>query len=366
MPRKKKEDVKDKKESKKKAKKTTVLDENIKLHMKEIPANSVEKPPPKKRGRKPKVKDPNYVKPPPKKRGRKPKGGKIVQKNIAKKSNFDVNNQNIILHLKCNTEDLNKESFISIPKYDPDVNINDPKPFTFDSNNTLNYKVIDNKSEISKYKKKIELNKNTESNKQKEDESETNMKEIWNKLNKLKVILRKNNIIEKKSSCFWCTYDFDTPTIYIPQGYNKDKLEAYGCFCSPECAVSYLKNENLDDSTKWERYALLNNVYSKIYNYEKNIKPAPNPFYTLDKYYGNLSIQEYRKLLNNDSILLVANKPMTKILPELYEENNELPKIYENLVNINANVKTTNYRLQRNNVVNTKNNILSNNFNLVK
>ena len=363
MPRKKKEDVKDKKEAKAKAKKNPKGDENIKLQMKEISTKTVEKPPPKKRGRKPKIKDPNYVKPPPKKRGRKPKGGKIVQKNTAQKNTFDINNQNIILHLKCNTEDLKKESFISMPKYNPDVIVSDPKPFTFD-NNSLNYKVIDNKKEISNYKKKIELNKNVEV--EKTSESETNMKDIWDKLNKLKVILRKNNVLEKKSSCFWCTYDFDTPTIYIPQGYNKGKLEAYGCFCSPECAVSYLKNENLDDSTKWERYALLNNVYSKIYNYEKNIKPAPNPFYTLDKYYGNLSIQEYRKLLNNDSILLVANKPMTKILPELYEENNELPKIYENLVDVNVNVKTTNYRLKRNNVVNTKNNILSNNFNLVK
>ena len=34
-------------------------------------------------------------------------------------------------------------------------------------------------------------------------------------------------------------------------------LEVYGCFCSPECALSYLKNEQIDDSTKWERYALI-------------------------------------------------------------------------------------------------------------
>ena len=35
---------------------------------------------PKKRGRKPKKKNPNEPKPPPKKRGRKPKGGKIIKK----------------------------------------------------------------------------------------------------------------------------------------------------------------------------------------------------------------------------------------------------------------------------------------------
>ena len=53
-------------------------------------------------------------------------------------------------------------------------------------------------------------------------------------------------------------------------------------------------NENIDSSSKFERYYLLNNIYGKIYNYEKNIKPAPDPHYTLDKYYGLFSINEWR------------------------------------------------------------------------
>ena len=40
--------------------------------------------------------------------------------------------------------------------------------------------------------------------------------------------------------------------------------------------------------------------YSNI-NYTKNIKPAPSPYYTLNKFFGNLSIQEYRKLLQRKS-----------------------------------------------------------------
>jgi hypothetical protein len=340
---------------------------NIQLEFVETTVENPPPPPKKKRGRKPKKKDANYVKPPPKKRGRKPKGGKIVSKNKVQETKFDTTNQNIILHLKCNSKDLDSDTFISLPKYNPDVGLLEPSSYTFNNKvSGLNYE------EIDAGKKKT--NNNTENivnsnsiEQSKKVETETNMKNIWEKLNKLKMLLRNNNITEKNSSCFWCTYDFDTPNIYIPKNYNGNKLEVYGCFCSPECAVSYLKNENLDDSTKWERYALLNNIYSEIYEYEKNIKPAPNPHYTLDKFYGSLNIKEYRKLLHNDSILLVANKPMTKILPELFEENNELPKIYDNLVNVtNSNIKTNTYRLQRNKVVNTKNNILSNNFNLVK
>ena len=107
----------------------------------------------------------------------------------------------------------------------------------------------------------------------------------------------------------------------------------------------------------------MNNVYCKVYNYTKNIKPAPPPQYTLDKFYGNLSIQEYRKLLSKERILMVVNKPMTKILPELYEENNEIPNINNNILD-KKKQNNVNFRLQRNNVKQTKSNSLFNNFNL--
>ena len=37
-----------------------------------------------------------------------------------------------------------------------------------------------------------------------------------------------------------------------------------------------------------------------------------------------MSISEYRNLLENNRILLVINKPLTKILPELHEEKNDV------------------------------------------
>ena len=109
----------------------------------------------------------------------------------------------------------------------------------------------------------------------------------------------------------------------IPKYELKGIYHCYGNFCSPECAASFLMNENVDSSKKFERYYLLNNVYCKIYNYEKNIKCAPSPFYMLEKYYGNLNIQEYRKLLKNERLLLLVDKPLAKLLPELYDENED-------------------------------------------
>ena len=152
--------------------------------------------------------------------------------------------------------------------------------------------------------------------------SQMSKKMLLKKLNDLSVNLHKNNV-DKKSACFWCTYNFDTPVIYIPKYSILDQYYVYGCFCSPECAFAYLMNENIDTATKFERYQLLNFLYKSMYMYTNNIKPAPNPYYMLDKYYGNLTIQEYRSLFQTDRLFLIVDKPMTKMMPEMVEDNDE-------------------------------------------
>ena len=105
-------------------------------------------------------------------------------------------------------------------------------------------------------------------------------------------------------------------------------------------------------------------MYNNIYKYENNIKPSPNPHYMLDKFLGNLSIIEYRKLLRKERIFMVVDKPMTKILPELYEENNEIPNVYNNILDSKKSTNSTNFRLKRSQTKQTKANALSNTFNL--
>jgi hypothetical protein len=157
------------------------------------------------------------------------------------------------------------------------------------------------------------------------------MKDIWKKINKLKVTLHNDNAISifnavQQSACFWDTCKFTTPVIHIPKLYNKvtDSYTVYGCFCSPECAAAYLIREPLDSSVKFERLQMLNGMYNDICNNtDRPVKPAPDPRYVLNKYYGNLTIEEYRKLLKSDHLLYVVNKPLTHSLPELYDDNNE-------------------------------------------
>jgi hypothetical protein len=167
------------------------------------------------------------------------------------------------------------------------------------------------------------------------DENKISMKDINSKLKKLKINLYKNNLDDKKSDCFWCTYGYDNNPCYIPKYEMDSTIYGYGSFCRPECAVAYLMQENIDDSTKFERYHLLNQIYSKVYDYKKNIKPAPDPHYLLEKYYGNMTIQEYRKLLKTEHMLLVIDKPLTRILPELHEDNEDI------VLNIYGGTKNT-------------------------
>jgi len=313
--------------------------------------------PPKKRGRKPKKskeQDETAPKKVHKKRGRKPKGGKIIKKINEKVNEDNIKKPNIILQLKCSSKDLenHNENIFANQKMDEEI-----KSYNLKNNKQTNIK-FEQYNNIT-YKPTNQPN----TNEPVPTENTADLKEIWEKLRILKLKLHLNEVSDKRSHCFWCTCRFDNPPIYIPKQERNNIIEVYGCFCSPECAVAYLKNEPIDCSVLWERYALLNNIYSKIYNYEKNIKPAPNPYYTLDKYYGNLTIQEYRKLLSKDRLLLVVDKPLTKILPELYEENNELPNIFDDILSTKTH-KQPQYRLKRKQVGNSKLTSLTSNFGL--
>lgn len=217
-----------------------------------------------------------------KRRGRKPKGGKIIQ--VVSEIDDNVAPElNVILHLQCKKQDISSSALQ-----------NNVQPFAFEA------------GEHSL----IEKTPNATLN-----------QDLWSKVKRLAFELQTNQIPNTQSACFWCTCGFETPTIYIPKYQNGKTYHCYGCFCSPECAAAYLFNENLEQSTKFERYALLNHVYGDLFQYETNITPAPDPHYTLDKFCGNLTIEEYRKTFRHEKQLLVIDKPLSRCLPELYEDN---------------------------------------------
>lgn len=296
-----------------------------------------------------------------KKRGRKPRGSKITTKQIQSSQNTNVM-PNIILHLKCNTNDLNEYSqqlnkMLNLPKETDETVPTDEPPtnkeiYTYE-NPEANYFVIANNNNVA-YQKQLKYVETGAHNKhaikpqgvasaaaicqkclltineediplEDPEVDAVSTKELTSKLKSLKIQLYKNYVKnDTKSACFWCTCDYDNMSCYIPKYEMDGVIYGYGSFCRPECGVAYLMRENIDDSTKFERYHMMNQIYGKLYNCKKNIKPAPNPYYMLDKFYGNLSIQEYRKLLKTDHLYMVIEKPLTRILPELHEDNDEL------------------------------------------
>ena len=196
-------------------------------------------------------------------KGRKPRGGKLISKTMAIQ-NTELSIGNIILHLKCSLNDLeeyneNYNKQLSDPLlYNPII---PPEIQTYDTNiSELHYNYIEDNIDKYAYSEK--------------------------------------------------------PTFTTSYNNKESKPKDN----RPECAVAYLMKETIDDTTKFERYNLINQIYGKIYNYKKNIKPAPNPYYLLDKYYGNLSIEEYRKLLKSNHLLMIVEKPLTRIFPELHED----------------------------------------------
>jgi len=292
----------------------------------------------------------------PKKRGRKPKGGKIIQQLVTNETQKEEK-ENIILHLKCSMKDLQTH---------PQSNTFMDSYNFLGGKNELHYDLVANENINNDT-----LITNTENCYECEDYEDESVckdsnKEVWKKLKQLEHNLHINNVNNKRSACFWDTCEFDNPPIYIPKHFINGTYHVYGCFCSPECGVAYLMNENIDSSTKFERYHLFNHIYTKVYDYKKNIKPSPNPYYMLEKYYGNLSIQEYRALLRNERLFLIVDKPLTRILPELHEDNDDFILNNKIIPSNNYHVKTRLQRKKQNksSILNEKFGAISNSANL--
>jgi hypothetical protein len=221
-----------------------------------------------------------------KKRGRKPKGAKILQTDAAMTFKPNDTKQNLIVHLKCSLNDA-----------DGSINFSDAHEANVYTQNYMEIKDADVK----------DMSENT----------------LSSKIKLLDHHLHNNFHVNKFSACFWCTHDFDTNTVHIPKYIMNGVYNVYGVFCCPECAAGFLMQETLDTSTKYERYALLNSLYSEIYKYTTLIKPAPNPLYCLEKFSGNLTIKEYRQMCRSERLYVCIEKPVTKLMPEYHEDNDE-------------------------------------------
>jgi hypothetical protein len=117
-------------------------------------------------------------------------------------------------------------------------------------------------------------------------------------------------------ACFWDCHPFRGRPCVIPVGIEEGIWRVYGNFCCPECAAAYLFNEHLDSHVQWERFALLNRLYS-VYvgeDKEKTLHLAPSKS-ILRLFGGTLDISEYREIIYGKRMRVdVMSPPMISII----------------------------------------------------
>jgi hypothetical protein len=274
---------------------------------------------------------------------KKTKGAKLIEAFVPEIIT-NVKPINIILQLKCSIREIDEYIHKSNWKFQ-NVSYNPTVPMDIQAyeDNSL-HKSFGNYSssivtEIPVLNIPENPNKSTETNSNDTNNSkcacclskESDEKNVLNeieiqKIKQLKIAFYKNEMQDKKADCFWCSYSYDNDPCYILQyGYNNE-IYGHGSFCSPECGVAFLfgKQSTWDDSAKTEAYQLMNYYYGKPNGFQQSIKPALSPYYFLDKFYGNLTIQEYRKLTKSNHMMLIVDKPVTRILPEIHEDNDQI------------------------------------------
>ena len=397
-------------------------DSNINLNIKvpkkrgRKPKNSIEKllkveeevKVPKKRGRKPK----NYKKPEdtevkvPKKRGRKTMLSQVTATNKNLNDNFLTKDN--VLHLKISSNDINNNILLdSLYQYNPDIK--EPQPY--DPNNLYsesimkeneeetdietkldnnNYNIDKKKGIISEITTNTEVNEvineddneveidyqdilknenvNIDNNLGKEiDTTKTNKNYSKKNVNAIMVYYNEYNKRKewpKKSSinCFWCCHTFSNTPCALPTKFKGDVFHVYGNFCSKECAAAYNFSscDNNNTNNVWERYSMLNYLYSLIEcDPDLKIKLAPHRM-TLEMFGGNLSIEEFRSSFQSNKNYNVNFPPMISVIPAVEQnnksENNKRNDAYYIPIDKERIKKVNNdLRLKRKNPINNKN-----------
>ena len=121
-------------------------------------------------------------------------------------------------------------------------------------------------------------------------------------------------------ACLWCCEHFSWKPAVIPSRYESDVMNGpirgqyrvYGNFCSPECALSHLLEENIDTNARWERISWMHLIYGKASG--GRLYPAPSRL-TLKKFGGVYTTEEFRDLAMSHKIRAdIHYPPMVSLL----------------------------------------------------
>lgn len=192
-----------------------------------------------------------------------------------------------------------------------------------EQNKKLKQKILELETEVEKYKNAESILNKMDNNVYKIDTNIVNVEDGQ------VVVIEKTNIV-----CWWCTHHFDTVPIFIPDSFYNSIYNVFGCFCTFNCAYAYILNMN--DSSVWYRYSLLNMLYKNLISRHKSlssndndtiITPAPRRE-VFEKFGGKLPYSEYKKngIINRKEYRLIM-PPMTSINPIVEERRKESPSM---------------------------------------
>ena len=179
-------------------------------------------------------------------------------------------------------------------------------------------------------------------------------------------ITTQNNEWMRKTdiSCFWDCHSFNhTPWgIPIKYDYHSGIFTLFGIFCSPNCALAYLLQDENNTTALWEKVSLLNLLHYKIYETDENIVPAPDKI-CLKTFGGPLKIEQYRCLtLKNNKNYCVNFPPCSMVSPVLEETKKAFNQdsFFIPMDKNKINQIQTNLKIKRTKPINSNKNTLDN------
>lgn len=257
----------------------------------------------------------------------------LSKADLAKIDTDDIDVNKLMLNNLTQTSDVINDSCIS----DKDTNDNIHKEDTEDKNDYENNlaNVIDN----NKYVKQLCLaikklkDENVDLKKYLTEITPMYFTEVKIYPTELNLFdTKQNKLIPTKTDlcCWWCTCSFDTLPTFLPEKYSKNNFYVSGCFCSFNCAGAY--NLSLRDNKVWDRYSLLKLMYymvnkNKINSISDIDINIAGPKELLKKYGGHMDIEEYRK---NSKIL---GREYHKLIPPFIPVNSGFEEITNSKIN---------------------------------
>lgn len=265
----------------------------------------------------------------PRRRGR-PRKNQAIEKQPKKeiKQNFVQPEKEIILHLPLLMRDLDentKDNKFTEKEYESDDESQTMLTLSDDDDNVVNnknyYDVMQELQEKDKLIRQLKDEILEYNNVLTEYNNSIGEKENCIIEMKIPLIDFKDgkHIIPSKTDvcCWWCTYNFETIPVYIPELYHSETFYVFGCFCSFNCAAAY--NLNMNDYKIKDRHSLLMNMAINVYkkNIDLEIFIAPQRE-VLEKFGGPVGIIEFRKNFKScakEYRLILP--PMASIIPTI-------------------------------------------------